>query len=832
MKKAKQIMTKKFMAMMMTFFMVLSVLPQPVKAESAGGTFGTKSTALAAGTYIVPLQLKHATNLDQDSKAASCPGRYGTLTVNEDGSAKLKVKLRSVTVGLTTDWADKFKLYQGKLGTAQSDVTVTKKETKYMLDNGKQGKAKEVPTEIEINIPEAMKKEDGVYLNMHVEAMNDSPDAFLQIDYANAKAEDDKSLNYTTEVKTVQVDQFGKYNVTAKVTVTKGEITDVDLNGTGFNGTHASDNEMYLNKAINGTSSITGMKDKLIGLYDTDENVLNDLDTVSGATYSSDAIKEAVMNALGITVQKEVIPPAATEIPEAGIYTIDIKNTTDVVAHSLVGGKVSKGDEGKQRAILKVDDKGKMTLTYKMINSTKTEPLQVLGFNGYYTNNDKTNGKLTMDGVSYKRDRNDSSGLNVVTDVTIPLDSTTPQQYYYTNNYLYVEAMKALGADKPTETSGILFDKGKFNIDSKITLYWDGIEGPFTKAELEEGGTEFAFLDDGTYVIDGSMVQPNGEKSMSDGAITHKLKLTVKDGKYTITMNFKGMNIGSLRGYLKNLSYYKEGYTTDIQNNPEGEKEAVKVESVQKYKDGSTLSDSLGTDYPDIVSFDVIPEAMKDGVIPMQVFVPIMESITAGTGTKNVYLTLDWNSLKATTADDTVFNSEDVIDEKPSTDDKKPVNNTAATTIAQNNTTKPAVKQLKKGTKYTVSGNVYQATSATTVSFVKAANKKSVTVPATVTVGGVKASVTAIGNKAFSSAKKKLTSVRVGSNVTTIGSKAFNGCKKLKKITVSSTKLKKVGSKALSGIHKKAVIKVPKSKKKAYTKLFKNKGQKKTVKVK
>ena len=66
----------------------------------------------------------------------------------------------------------------------------------------------------------------------------------------------------------------------------------------------------------------------------------------------------------------------------------------------------------------------------------------------------------------------------------------------------------------------------------------------------------------------------------------------------------------------------------------------------------------------------------------------------------------------------------------------------------------------------------------------------------------------------------------------TIGKNAFKNCKKLKKITVKSKVLKKVGSGALKKIHKKAVVKVPKKKLKAYKKLFKKKGQAKTVKIK
>mgnify|MGYP000529657298 CR=1 FL=1 len=50
------------------------------------------------------------------------------------------------------------------------------------------------------------------------------------------------------------------------------------------------------------------MKDKLTGLYMNDAQKLNDLDTVSGATYSSNAIKTATMNALGVKIEQEVTP--------------------------------------------------------------------------------------------------------------------------------------------------------------------------------------------------------------------------------------------------------------------------------------------------------------------------------------------------------------------------------------------------------------------------------------------------------------------------------------------------------------------------------------------
>lgn len=143
----------------------------------------------------------------------------------------------------------------------------------------------------------------------------------------------------------------------------------------------------------------------------------------------------------------------------------------------------------------------------------------------------------------------------------------------------------------------------------------------------------------------------------------------------------------------------------------------------------------------------------------------------------------------------------------------------------------PQPATLTTGATYTSDGNTYRAASANTVVVKTVANKKTVKIPSTVTVNGVKAKVTAIDKNAFKKAKKKLTKVVIGANVTTIGKKAFAGCKKLRKITIKTKKLKSVGKKAFKGINKNAIIKVPKAKKKAYTKLLRNKGQAKTVKI-
>ncbi len=202
----------------------------------------------------------------------------------------------------------------------------------------------------------------------------------------------------------------------------------------------------------------------------------------------------------------------------------------------------------------------------------------------------------------------------------------------------------------------------------------------------------------------------------------------------------------------------------------------------------------------------------------------------------------------------------------------------------------PEVQVPQKGDKFKDAGNkaVYKVTKAGTIAggvgtveYSKPVKKtaKTVTIPSTITVGGIQYKVTSIAKNAFKNNKKitkvtigkyvktiganafykctKLKTVTLGKSVATIGDKAFYkctaltkitlpskvakigkqafyGCKKLKTITVKTKKLtsKKMGKQAFKGIHAKATIKVPKSKYKSYKTLFKNAGVGKKVKYK
>lgn len=614
----------------------------------------------------------------------------------------------------------------------------------------------------------------------------------------------EKTSGSYTKSGTFHIDQFGEYDIDVTVTVTDGTVTDIEITGNNFGGTYAEINKTKL------ASAIEGIAGRFLGLGDTDADGLKGIDGVSGATYSSNGIKEAVADALGLDLSGEALPGVPAEVPEPGSYDVTVAVRSDVVDHSLVQTETAD-------AVLTVDEAGQMSLSYRMVSGTEQEPMYILGFNGYYEDND-TARELTMEGVTYETE--ERNGYTVVTDVTFPLSGLS--QYYYNNTYIYVPAMSNLNG----EISGILFENGRFNVKTIVTMYWDTLkrqddaaadseESMEITADVEEetsspscivsvpssismgklsesgdniqeyeirvsagnrdgtvtvsapdtgvlysGSNELAFtndfgvqsfraddvsgqgadgeeavllgriiisgedtaaaapgnysgvttftitcgdsgaepddpggdtdpeepgggtdpedpgstgdpddtedpgsgsldvhdLEDGVYSVTGRMVKTDKTTlSMADNAINHTVKLTVSEGRYYVTLDMKGLNISGQLGYLGGLKYFCTGYTQDQYGNPQGKLSDAVIESYQLNEDGTRVSDAYGTDYPDQVTFELIPEALDDGFAPLQVFVPLMESIAEGVGTQPAFLALDWDTLKAAAEDDPAF---------------------------------------------------------------------------------------------------------------------------------------------------------------------------------
>lgn len=156
-------------------------------------------------------------------------------------------------------------------------------------------------------------------------------------------------------------------------------------------------------------------------------------------------------------------------------------------------------------------------------------------------------------------------------------------------------------------------------------------------------------LPDGKYTLYAQMIKTDRESfSMSNNAIKHDVWLEVKDGEYYLTMQFKGMSIYNKFGYLLNLSYFDTGYTYNGYGVPEGNLVPAEVLTTQKDSDGNDVIDQYNNAdnlYPELVRIKLVDKA-SGKYVPLQVFVPIMESIADETGTQPVLMQLDWTTLK------------------------------------------------------------------------------------------------------------------------------------------------------------------------------------------
>ena len=170
---------------------------------------------------------------------------------------------------------------------------------------------------------------------------------------------------------------------------------------------------------------------------------------------------------------------------------------------------------------------------------------------------------------------------------------------------------------------------------------------------------DFANLADGVYTVNVDMYKMDrASKSMSDQAINHEVELTVKNGEYYLIFDFQGLKYLGQFGYLGWLKYYDQGYTYSEYGYPQGATVDATVLTTQKNADGSDVYDTFNTVgsadklfdglYPDKVQIKYVPQARSDadGYVPLQVFVPVMEALSAGSGTQDVLAKVDKASLK------------------------------------------------------------------------------------------------------------------------------------------------------------------------------------------
>ena len=175
------------------------------------------------------------------------------------------------------------------------------------------------------------------------------------------------------------------------------------------------------------------------------------------------------------------------------------------------------------------------------------------------------------------------------------------------------------------------------------------------------GAKDIKNLPDGEYKITAEAINFSNGKNPSmaaSGLDNEKTKLIVKNGQYSVSVTFKPIEFNKQFGYLGDLKYY---------NGDKTHKNRFEIDD-SEFKD-TTIVESYGTNgtdnfvktykekfpnrtvYPKTFIYSVDKNKIDSKNMLetyTQVFVPVMESMTAGSGTQNMILKFDLsNALKA-----------------------------------------------------------------------------------------------------------------------------------------------------------------------------------------
>lgn len=488
-------------------------------------TFGSAGKELQPGVYNVPMALRQAGKHTAPSNAAGAFPAVGRLTVDEEGNATLETPFLPVTIGPITDMAYDVLIYQEDDFSTSTPVLPASVLETTVKPEPMPGAGREVPTRISFRIPQ--NDWDGVYLRFTVDAMGPGyPDAWLELDYAQAQVPGDAQV----VTGSAKVDQFGKYTIYTDITVRNGVIDGVSVHADDFiSETHRPENEIRVERVKN------ALKNTWNGMAPTQENaemiykaILDKqdpdevIDSVSGATYSARAVRDAVMSAFDLQYQEEVITVPDAVIP--GVYEVEISYYSDIVWHSLV-------ENVKTTAILTVNADGTMHLSFDTFSGTEKEPLYILAFNGVYPDNDRT-AELTMEGCTYElglssndyEDEFFAKGTRVVNHVQFPLLGGL-DKIYTTNCRMYVPAMNNLNG----ELSGVTFENGTFNADIFAKIFWDSMKRiGDVPVDFDDVPADFWARDDIAFAVNRGLFRGTSATTFApQGAMTRAMFVTV-----------------------------------------------------------------------------------------------------------------------------------------------------------------------------------------------------------------------------------------------------------------------------------------------------------------
>ena len=537
---------KKYLKKILAFGLSLAMIAGSAAAVYADDIDGnhddevmpiSTESSLSAGTYTVPVSLDDTVSAMGVDFGAMLDD-YATAVINEDGTVTFTLSFSTGEVMGYTAWIGDFYGYYEDDTLVTTDLATT--TTTITDENG------DSQTAVDTAVFTASSVEDtydiGYYLSSNM--MNFTRQKTMTVDWDNAEegiVEHEDSSSAVSYSSTATVDGY-YYDLTVDFTVEDGVITSVTVSSEElYNGEH-DDSQVYYDYAV------LILESSLLGVSATADG-LSGVDTVSGATMTSDAIINAIISALGLDESND----AEVTLEAEATYSVDI--TFKAAAHSLVSDPTATANDDTDTvsAVITTDENANPTLAIDIYNS---EEMYITAFNGLHAGG-MTDGDLSMDGIEVTTEEStEVSGGSIVTGVTIPLDGLYKK--YYTSVSVYVPSMSAVDMDGDGEA-----DNGYFDVDpSTVTIDWDTL----TKTEDSTSDT-------------GSGDDTLNNDSGSSGTVLSKQTITVRK---KVTKTFKAKKLKSKKQSFQISAKAKGKLTYKVIGGTKKAKKAVKVSKTGK----------------------------------------------------------------------------------------------------------------------------------------------------------------------------------------------------------------------------------------------------------
>lgn len=158
-------------------------------------------------------------------------------------------------------------------------------------------------------------------------------------------------------------------------------------------------------------------------------------------------------------------------------------------------------------------------------------------------------------------------------------------------------------------------------------------------------------MDDGVYSISGKLWHASQDQpSMGNAALSQPMKIVKTGDKMVLRITLQPISSGAWKGYLYGFTYYPDA--VDEKMVPEGKK-AESAEVLQYYENydafnqpGTGKDETVrGKKYPHTIQIPITQDRTQ---IWTRIYVPVMESLSKGSGEQFAKLILDWSTLTKT----------------------------------------------------------------------------------------------------------------------------------------------------------------------------------------